>query len=1409
MTVLKGGGIPILLAAVTDDHFHRHGQPNDANACPTKPDRAPRVSVAALAVLARIAYKNRPVCQRMARDDLFIEAIKVALKPLVRWLDQSGRVEDLSGAGIALPDAASRINVAATESSSPSVGPGRKRPRKQELEHGWATEPERALALLTNIAASCWDAHPPVLRCLQALLKSLGDAFSRRNKPPSLLPGRLTPVFCSLIACLGANDKSRRALNTTNTIWLLEEVLIRAAEDDTGDSLNSIETGVAAGVGAAMGIGWLVGNQPDHQAVATLAKSASVLEDVLDALESAQAAEQEALSPPKTKAEEAAEVESRPGTPAGLMAAPASPTTRGLLRPSLFRAASTAEGTGARVKVKGAYPVGSWTTPCPWRIAGALARLASVPTLRPPLIVAGIFPTMRRVLDCDTPGEILREQGRYDELLEPSAGADQGQDDHALTNPLDHTVEEGEDGVEETKGDDDAPLLGGEARGEARSLSGPPTKGEMRYGLKVVTTRPLRHGCTLVVSQGAVVDFEGGAIVNSASEDLQGGDSVDAHIAEAAGHAFAVRRAELPPCTSGEAVLMAGVGKLKAQQVIHAVGPDYRKAVGIAVAAADETLKLAYAAAMATARGEALPTVAFAPLSGGVYRGAHSLEHVLKIGLTAVGEGAYEGLSEVHFVAADAHELAALLAEVELVLGPEGLDGLEAKLAEQRAAMDVALGEPVDSSTSAWLEDGVLACIDAMTIEPAILEELRSDRLLVALVGAASRHPESPKTMEFAAAVIERLDAAAPTSARHAAVMAQAEARAQASVHIFSRSLFGSRMRARESRRLTVEWGRRKAAAHKLSLKHGELERTHSSIFRFSLPPELESGRLRYSLALFRLDFEYCFVSHSSNAFPGLDNFDVDVYELKFLFYRLAQRYKWPELSVRLGDFMKKHEAVVRHHEEVAERMSVSATRRDATPKKGRGGGGGGTTPSKAATIVTPKRSRHRGSSPSPGTSAEEAEPLPLEFYDAASAKANGIRKDDVLHAIKSVRQAAGSYRVTIKPVAKHQRDNRVALEEVFAFVASVVPSKQRNAAIRPMKAMSESPPKTLEADVTESLAARARTDLRDEVRADLNRRRGIRLNEYPQGEGWRKSRGGCEQAQRAIASAEEWASDHSRVFHARTKQGRAVLRELRTTVKATAEAEARTVAARGLPFKRPGQPAFEDTEHTDLSSFSARWRARREERRQRKYKLFDERARRVFTSFEVAQDTNSTLSKNGAVKATENFFEGLGEKRATPDAAKADDDEHPWDQQGPKAGVDLLEVPFLVERMAKIVPGAGSKPEKLLEKQGWDFGPGDDELLTFDKFMHWYLEAQAEAADVPGMTTRWRQARRRWWASATGKAAAKAAWDRAEAEARRKERQVVRLRYSRAAGPKDLEVNYHGESKKMGGEELGVEELK
>ena len=79
--------------------------------------------------------------------------------------------------------------------------------------------------------------------------------------------------------------------------------------------------------------------------------------------------------------------------------------------------------------------------------------------------------------------------------------------------------------------------------------------------------------------------------------------------------------------------------------------------------------------------------------------------------------------------------------------------------------------------------------------------------------------------------------------------------------------------------------------AQKLALKMAELERAHSSIFRLTVPSELAEGRLRYSLALFRLVLEYCFVSHSSNAFPGLDNFDVDVYELKFLFYRLAQRF--------------------------------------------------------------------------------------------------------------------------------------------------------------------------------------------------------------------------------------------------------------------------------------------------------------------------------------------------------------------------------------------------------------------------------------------------------------------------------------------------------------------------------------
>ena len=118
----------------------------------------------------------------------------------------------------------------------------------------------------------------------------------------------------------------------------------------------------------------------------------------------------------------------------------------------------------------------------------------------------------------------------------------------------------------------------------------------------------------VAVYAGDITELEVSAIVNAANESLLGGAGVDGAIHEAAGPDLACASQKLAPCPPGNARLTPGF-QLRAENVIHAVGPIYRDGKqGEA-----DLLRQTYLAALEIAEKEILETIAFPCISTGAY----------------------------------------------------------------------------------------------------------------------------------------------------------------------------------------------------------------------------------------------------------------------------------------------------------------------------------------------------------------------------------------------------------------------------------------------------------------------------------------------------------------------------------------------------------------------------------------------------------------------------------------------------------------------------------------------------------------------------------------------------------------------------------------------------------------------
>ncbi len=149
----------------------------------------------------------------------------------------------------------------------------------------------------------------------------------------------------------------------------------------------------------------------------------------------------------------------------------------------------------------------------------------------------------------------------------------------------------------------------------------------------------------LLLSKGDITQVECEAIANAANSRLAGGGGVDGAIHRAGGPEIMAECKKIGHCPTGEAVITTA-GRLRAQKVIHTVGPIYKGRPEDA-----RLLTNCYTNSLELAAKHNLKTVAFPSISTGVY--GYPLDQAAPVALKAVKKAVLnhpDSFTEIRFV---------------------------------------------------------------------------------------------------------------------------------------------------------------------------------------------------------------------------------------------------------------------------------------------------------------------------------------------------------------------------------------------------------------------------------------------------------------------------------------------------------------------------------------------------------------------------------------------------------------------------------------------------------------------------------------------------------------------------------------------------------------------------------------
>ena len=153
------------------------------------------------------------------------------------------------------------------------------------------------------------------------------------------------------------------------------------------------------------------------------------------------------------------------------------------------------------------------------------------------------------------------------------------------------------------------------------------------------------YGTNLTLCRGDITRQEVDAIVNAANSSLLGGGGVDGSIHRAGGPSILEECLQIRKmqggCDAGNAVITSG-GNLKAQYVIHTVGPVWRGGNNNEA----KVLASAYRNSLLLALQYTLKTIAFPSISTGAF--GYPLELAATVALTAVCQVLKENATDSH-----------------------------------------------------------------------------------------------------------------------------------------------------------------------------------------------------------------------------------------------------------------------------------------------------------------------------------------------------------------------------------------------------------------------------------------------------------------------------------------------------------------------------------------------------------------------------------------------------------------------------------------------------------------------------------------------------------------------------------------------------------------------------------------